>query len=270
VNYTTFLIYIPLLGLVFGYTFWMKKKAAQAAVNARPAAIAYFERTGYCHADRMGMPPDVQADRATALGNDMMKFSQQGKLGEEQVHETHLIRNYHGLVIHYRNGMSVKRETGKTTTARWASFNGDLLAPPRVSIHIADRSLDSTMKAVGEVFSNSRRVFNPRCSQRIVTSIPEVDKKFVVYADDPPAAVHLLASNPALIELLQGWAEVDVAITRDGVFFNDPEQKNTNAAFGGTLGNMAIGFDHAKRYDLMIPVHDRIADLMLTLARTTA
>jgi len=270
VNYTTLLMYLPLLGLVFGYSFWVKKKAAAAAATARPAAIAYFQRTGYCHADRMGMSPEVQADRATALGNEMMTFGQKAELGKEYVHETHLIRNYHGLVVHYRNGMSTKKEPGQITTSRWASFNGDLLAPPRVSIHIAHRSLDSTLKAIGEVFSNSRRVFNPRCSQRIVTSIPAVDKDFVVYADDPPRAVHLLASNPALIDLLQGWAELDVAITRDGVFFADPEQKNINAAFGGTLGNMAIGFDHAKRYDLMIPVHDRVADLMLTLARATA
>lgn len=265
-----FLIYIPLLGLALGYTFWMRQRAAQAAVNSRPAQIAFFQRTGYCYADRMNMPPEVQADRATQLYSDLMALGKQQISGKDYEHETHMVRNYHGLVIHYRNGFGFKKSPGKSTTYRWANFTGDLLQRPRVSMHIAHKSLDSMMKAVGEVFSNSRRVFTPRCAQRITTGIPAVDQQFAVYADDPAAVVHVLSANPALVDMLSGWAELDVAITPDGVFFNDPSEKNTTAAMGGTIGSMAIGFDIGKRLELMIPVHDRIADLMLMLARVTS
>jgi hypothetical protein len=270
VNYTAFLIYIPLLGLALGYTFWIKRRAAQAAVSSRPAQIAFFERTGYCYADRPNMPPEVQADRALQLGQELSALGKQQVLGKDYEHETHMVRNYHGLVIHYRNGFGFKKELTKSTTYRWANFTGDLLQPPRVALHIAHKSLGSVMKAVGEAFSNTTRVFRPRCAQRIATGIPAVDSEFVVYADDPAAAAYVLSTNPALVDLLSGWAELDVAITREGVFFNDPTEKNTTAAMGGMLGNMALGFDIGKRLELMTPVHDRVADLMLTLARATA
>ena len=269
-NYTQFLIYIPLLGLALGYTFWVRRRAAQAAINSRPQQIAFFQRTGYCYADRPNMPPEVQADRALELGNELSAIGKQQMLGKSYEHETHMVRNYHGLVIHYRNGFGFEKGLTQSTSYRWANFTGDLLQPPRVTLHIAHKSLDSVMKAVGEVFSNSKRVFKPRCAHKITTGIPAVDAEFVVYADDPAAAAYVLSTNPALVELLHGWAELDVAVTLEGIFFNDPNEKNTTAAMGGMLGNMALGFDIGKRLELMTPVHDRIADLMLTLARVTA
>ena len=74
VNYTAFLIYIPLLALALGYTFWIKRRAAQAAISSRPAQIEFFRRTGYCYADRPNMPPEVQADRAVQLGQELMSL----------------------------------------------------------------------------------------------------------------------------------------------------------------------------------------------------
>jgi hypothetical protein len=263
-------MYIPLIALALGYTVWVRRRASQAAVDSRPAQIAFFQRTGYCYADRPNMPPEVQADRSTQLSAELTAIGRQQVSGKDYEHETHMVRNYNGLVIHYRNGFGFKKELTKSVTYRWANFTGDLVRPPRVSMHIANKALDSTMKAVGEAFSNRKREFTPRCAHRIATGIAAVDSQFVVYADDPGAVVHLLSTNPALVSMLSGWAELDLAITRDGIFFNDPTEKNMNAALGGTLGSMAIGFDIGKRLELMIPVHDRIGDLMLTLARATA
>ena len=39
---------------------------------------------------------------------------------------------------------------------------------------------------------------------------------------------------------------------------------------GGMVSNMAMGFDYGKRTKLSIPVHERIAELLATLIRTTA
>src|SRR4051794_19166542 len=97
-----YLIYVPLLGLAMGYTFWMKSRAAKAAETSRPAAISYFQRTGYCYADRLGMPPEVQADRAGLEATEMAAIGKKQMAGEDYEFETHLVRDYHGLVIHFR------------------------------------------------------------------------------------------------------------------------------------------------------------------------
>jgi hypothetical protein len=51
------------------------------------------------------------------------------------------------------------------------------------------------------------------------------------------------------------------------VYFSDPMQKNVNAGAGGMVGQMAVGLDVMKRTELMIPVHDRIAELLATVQR---
>ena len=61
-----------------------------------------------------------------------------------------------------------------------------------------------------------------------------------------------------------------VDVTAEGAAFNDPSQENMTAAMGGMIGNMALGFDMAKRMELSIPVHDRVCDLLLALVRAPA
>jgi hypothetical protein len=79
-----------------------------------------------------------------------------------------------------------------------------------------------------------------------------------------------LSENPALIQLLSGWAELDISVTGRQAVFADPSQNNMQAAMGGMVGSMAMGFDYGKRIELGIPVHERIAELLATLARATA
>jgi hypothetical protein len=42
------------------------------------------------------------------------------------------------------------------------------------------------------------------------------------------------------------------------------------AAMGGMVGGMALGFDIGKRTEAGIPIHERVAELLGTLARSTA
>jgi hypothetical protein len=137
-------------------------------------------------------------------------------------------------------------------------------------VHIADKSLASVLKKVGEAFSNSTRNFTPKCSQQVVTGVPAIDQKYVVYGEQPDAVRWLFQQNPALVQLLQDWAELDVWITPQGACFNDPSFKNMTAAIGGMVGGMALGFDVGKRLDAGTPVHERVAELLGTLARSTA
>jgi len=257
---TNYVFPLVLVGLVFGYSVWMKGKVAKGQANLLPAFSDFYRKTGFFHADLPGAAPEAQAERSVADSKNMVSGS----------HKQHLVRAYHGLTMRYQSSYETRQEGGRTTTTLSNQWLVDVPHAPRVPVHIADKRLDSTLKAVGEMFSNSKRVFTPRCSQRVTTGIPEVDAKFVVFGEDPNAVRLMFQQNPALVQMLGGWEEVDVAVTQNGGFFADPMQKNMQAAMGGTIGGMAMGFDISKRMELSIPVHDRVGDLLATLVRATA
>jgi hypothetical protein len=75
---------------------------------------------------------------------------------------------------------------------------------------------------------------------------------------------------PGLKELLLGCVEVDLCVYPDRVVFGDPMQKNMRGGMGGTVGMMAMGGNIGNVMELSIPVHDRIAQLLGTVARACA
>ena len=256
-----FLFIIVFIGGSLFYTFWMRKRAAAAYDAARPSYVSFFQRTGYRYADIPDAPPEAQANRS---------FEDAKKPPTTGDYNLHYIRDFYGVRIHYRSSHGSRKEGMKTIFWRSNQWEADLAAPPRVPIHIADKRLDSTLKAIGEIFSSSERVFNAKCSQRVQTGIPEVDAKFVVYGEDPNAVRAFFAQNPGIVPLLSGWAELDVAVVGNRAVFADPGQNNMQAAMGGMTGSMALGFDIGKRIELSIPVHDRIAELLATVVRAAA
>jgi len=256
---STYLITIVIMAAGFGYTFWMKGKFKQSLANARPAFQSFFERTGYRYADLERESVDAQVDRA-------YREAQQPSANLD----LHYVRDFHGIRLHYRARTWVEQSVGKTTYFRSNQWEAELRQAPRIPLHIADKSLASVMKKVGEAFSNSKRQFTPQCSQQIVTGIPAIDDKFVVYAENADGVRWVFQQNPGLVELLQNWAQVDVWVTAQGACFNDPSFSNIMAAMGGSISSMAMGFDYGKRMELGIPVHERVAELLATLLRATA
>jgi hypothetical protein len=243
------------------YTIWMRNKTKQGLANARPAFQMFFERTGYRYADLEQQPLEATVERAY---QEAQNPNTTGNV------DLHYIRNFHGLRVHYRSKSWYEKSLNKTTYYRSNQWEADLQQMPRIPVHIADKSLDSVMKTVGEAFSNSKRHFSPKCSQKVQTGIPAIDAKYVVFGEQPDAVRYLFQQNPALVQLLQDWAELDVWITPHGACFNDPSYKNMTASMGGMVGGMAIGFDIGKRTEAGIPIHERVAELLGTLARTTA
>jgi len=249
------------IALAFGYTFWMRGRASKALANSMPAFVSFFERTGYRFADMPDAPPAAQAQRSLS---DAQNPAQKG------TYQIHYIRDYHGIRMHYSSGNGWRKEGTKNIYWYSNTWEAEVPRAPRVAIHIADKSLDSAFKAAKEAFSNSKRVFSPKCSQRVSTGVPELDSKFVVFGDNPEAVRQLFQQNPALVQMLSGWAELDISVTEGGAIFADPSQKNMMAAMGGGIGSMALGIDYAKRLELGIPVHDRVADLFAALIHATA
>jgi hypothetical protein len=261
---------IPIFALMIGYTVFMRRRFAAAVTNMRPGAIMFFQRTGYCYADRPNMPPEIQADRAAQEANDLTAIGQKQMGRENYEHETHYVRNHHGLPVHFRTVFGYKKEAFKSVSYRSAAWTADLATPSRVALHIADKGLVGLAKGVKEVFSNTERHFTPTASKRITTGVESIDKNFAVWGEDEAAVRDVFVRNPALAEMLQDWAELDVSVSGNGAAFNDPHQSNMQAAMGGMVGNMALGLDMGKRMELTIPVHDRVADLLLALVRATA
>ena len=249
-----------MLGAV-GYSVWVRGKAKQQLENSRPAIRKFFEVTGYRYADMEQQPIEAHVER------NYRAFAEPNNPDRSNVH---MVRNFHGVRIHQvtRNWS----EKNGTTTTIYSSnqWDAEVPAPPRIPVHIADKSLASVLKTVGEAFSNSKRHFEPKCSQKVETGVPSIEDKYVVYGENPDAVRHLFQQNPGLVSLLQNWGEMDLWITARGATFNDPSSKNITAAMGGMVGSMAIGFDVNKRTDAMLPVHDRIAELLATLVRATA
>jgi hypothetical protein len=150
------------------------------------------------------------------------------------------------------------------------SWRAPLPGPPRIPFHIADRSLASLGKAVREAFSNTTRCWSPMHPHAVQTGIPQIDGRFLVFGRDPNAVRWLFQQNPQLVGALLQCVEVDLWVDDREAVFADPMQKNMNAAMGGTMGQMALGFDVARRMEMSIPVHDRMSDLLLMSVRAAS
>jgi hypothetical protein len=259
--------YSPLYGvlpgilvvLVFGgYAFWMISRRKAAISNIGPQLRIFFERTGYRYADMAQAPFEAQVGRAEQQIRGMYGGG---------AFEQNLVRDFYGVTILHSQYMGPARDRSNAYV-RSCSWRVPLARPPRIVFQIADAYLDSVGKAVREAFSNSRRIWRAEYPNRVQVGDPEIDRRFVVYAVDPNAARYAL-SAPGLKELLLSCGEVDVTVRANGITFADPEQKNVVAAMGGMVGQMAVGMDFGKMFELTMPVHDRIAQILGLVARAT-
>ena len=104
---------------------------------------------------------------------------------------------------------------------------------------------------------------------RSIDCFGRLDAKLVFYGENAGDVQRVLAT-PGLKEALLSVVELDLIVGNERAVFVDPLQKNMMAGMGGTIGNMALGFDAGKRFELAIPVHDRIAELLALAARASA
>ncbi len=257
----TFLFPILVIALALGYTFYMRRRASTSLASSGPAFTAFFQRTGYQYPDMLGQPAEAQGARAISDGQSGKPYT-----------GIHYVRDFHGVKIeNIAKWGSSTDEHGKAVYRTSNQWDATFPQPLRFGIQIADKRLASTLHGLAsEILTRKRRVWNAHFPHQVQTGIPAIDSRFVVYASDPAWATQMLASQPALVALLDGWAELDLTVGGQRGVFADPESKNMNAAMGGTIGNMAVGFDYAKRLDLSVPVHERVAELLATAGRACA
>ncbi len=255
--------YLPIAFVLvaIAYVVFVRWRASRALAGAGPAFTSFFAKTGYRYPDLLGQPPEAQAQRAMDDGQRGAAYT-----------GYHYVRDFHGARIDHHASWGYDTDTdGKQFYRMSNQWDIAFPAPLRMGIQIADARLAGSLgKMVSEALTNRRRHWQPRFPHRVETGIPELDERLVVYASDPEAAKAVFASQPALVAMLRGWAELDVFVGASGGTLADPTSKNINAALGGTIGNMAVGFDYQKRLDLTVPVHDRVAELLATLGRACA
>lgn len=245
------LLAVALMAAALGYTFYMKRKMAAGM----PAAFRmFFERTGYRYADILDQPLEHHIMHGQKL------------VTNPAGHDVHMIRDFHGVQVHSQQTYQQVREPGKVTIIQSGSWWTPLPAAPRLRFQVAERSLSGAVKAIKEAFGNSARHWQQLYPHQIESGHPELDRRFLIFCEDPAATLAVL-QTPGLAELLLGCTELDLAVHSDRVVLADPTQKNMTAGMGGQLGNMALGADMMKRMELTIPVHDRMAQILATVAR---
>ena len=245
-----YILPIVLMALLGGYSLWMVRRRK---AGTGPAFRLFFERTGYRYAGMEGATIEQQVAHGESLAANYGRGGQQ----------THMVRDFHGVPIHWQNATTVNKSGGWSMSCTWSM---PLAQPARSLVQIADKSLSGVGKAVKEAFSNMERHWKPEYPTRVDSGDPELDARFQFYCHDT-AAVQRVALAPGVKELLLGCAEVDLTVAPQQVVFSDPMQKNVRAGMGGTIGMMATGGNMERHMELSIPVHDRIAELLATVAR---
>ncbi|MDB4944111.1 MAG: hypothetical protein JWP97_3645 [Labilithrix sp.] len=253
---TNYLLPIVTMLAVGGYWFYVQSKTKKAMAGMGPAMHDYFTKSGFRYPDMAPEPVEAHTQRAIA------EMQAPPTPGEKIVQ---YVRNFHGVAILFKQAYT-RTENGNAISVSWST---PLRQPPRVPFQVADRSLSSVGKAVREAFSNMTRNWSARFPHQVQTGNPQFDARFVVYGHDPNAVAMLLQQNPALCAQLLQCVEVDFYVDAQACVFSDPLQKNMNAAMGGMVGQMAMGFDYAKRMELTIPVHDRVCEIIAMAVRAS-
>jgi hypothetical protein len=247
-NVQFYILPVVMMGAFIAYAVWMTTKTKKAVAGLGPAMHSFFSKTGFRYRHLPPEPIEAHVHQAMAEAQD--------RSARDRV--TQYVRSFHGLVVQFTQAI-VANETGISISASWTV---PLQAPARVPFHIADKSLSSVGKAVREAFSNTSRAWQPRFPHPVMTGIPQLDARFVVYGMDPNAVRAMLQQNQALVAAILQSTEVDLWVDAREAVFSDPLQKNMNAALGGMVGQMALGFDYAKRMEMSIPVHDRMSEIL--------
>lgn len=213
----------------------------RTAAQLGPAMRSFLERTGYRHVQLGNAPIEQHVAHYEAAMRDMAKGFQ-----------LHLVRNVHGAAIHHV-------QTGHVTQRGWAtstSWSLPLVRQPSVVFQIADRSLSGFGKMAKEALSNHHRSWSARFPHQVAIGDSELDQRFLCFVAEPIAA-RRIGETPGLKQLLLACPEVDLVAGEREVVFSDPAGKN--------LDHSAPSL--AARMDAQVPVHDRIAELLLAAAR---
>jgi hypothetical protein len=180
-----------------------------------------------------------------------------------------MVRSFEGVRILSMQERRHRVEAGRRIVEDLLSWSMPLAAAPRLRLQVAERRFAGAAAAVRDALSRRSRPWSQYYPLAVQSGDAALDGRFAFFgiaADEVLAALR----SPGLRELLLGCAEVDLVVEHDRVAAHDPQQRNFAAATGGSLGALAVGRDAVRWTELALPVHDRMAELLLAAARACA
>jgi hypothetical protein len=258
---------LVMLGLVVGYMLYMRRMHTGSGSHESMSTNwrRFLEQTGFRKPGMEQMPLEAQA---AALATDYQHYLKSAYGSNPQPYTQHLIKPLgEGWSVHQESFMGYDPNDRQKYILS-ASWSVPLPQPPRAPFHIASKHIGGVGEALKGMMQRTTRVWQPAYAQAIRTGDPELDGRYNIWAPDAEAACRAILGS-GLKELLAGCPEVDLRVMPNEVRFSDPQQKNLQAAMGGTMGAMAAGMDPGKIIDMTIPMHVRIADIVTLAARAS-
>lgn len=241
-------------GLFAGYFFWMMKKRAAHQVAAGQAFREFLEQTGF------RVVGSEQADLAQQAALALGAIGQEGgPTGQEWV------RDCGGIEVRH----FFKRLQHNGTNYYWCRWSTKLAHQPRIALQVIERRLVGTMAKIDGFVESKRYEWSPELPHQVTLADPELERRFLVYANEPAAAAQVLQSQ-GVRDMLLACKHVDLDVSADGVRFADPFRDNMMAALGGGMGLLMAGYDPKTITSAIQAVHERSCWLVATLSRACA
>ena len=163
-----------------------------------------------------------------------------------------LVRAYQGLQIFWRLAEVPKHRR----FVRAQSWFLPISWPIRAPFHLSERS-NLTPPKPGQMTN-----WRPAFQHTLFTGDPELDARFVLFAPAASELLQALFADPAIRQTLLSSAYVDLEVRPDVATFSDPRGRNTTEAAGGVNDARYPG----ARLEESIPIHDRVANLLMSAA----
>jgi hypothetical protein len=241
-------------GALGGYFLWNKQKQAQRALLTSQSFREFLEQTGFRVAGAEAADLAQQANLAlSALAQEG------GEKGQEWV------RDCSGVPVRH----FFRRVQKNNSNYYWCRWSTSLAQPPRVGLQVIEKRLIGKLAKVDNFVENKRYEWQQLFPNQVALTDAELEKRFVVYGNDPALVLTALGANGVRDSLL-ACKQVDLSVGADGVVFSDPFRENIMAALGGGVGLMMAGYDPRAITQMILPVHDRVSWLTAALARACA
>ncbi|HEX2874381.1 MAG TPA: hypothetical protein VHP33_24170 [Polyangiaceae bacterium] len=247
----SFLMLLLFGGAAAAVFVWNQRKLARRGVVASQSFREFLEQTGFRVVGAERADLGQQAELALrALGQEG------GESGQEWV------RDCSGVEVRH----FFRRVQKNNSNYYWCRWSAPLRQPPRIGLQVIERRLIGKQSLVDNFIENKSYEWRQLFPHQVPLADPELDKRFVVYGNDPALVLTALGANGVRDSLL-ACKQVDLSVGTDGVVFSDPFRENILAALGGGTGLLMMGYDPRAMTQMILPVHDRVSWLAASLAR---
>jgi len=215
------------------------------ASTQAPLVRMFCERTGYAYADLRQAPPAAQAQR----WEEGYRRSTEG-----YPFKHHLVRPYQGLEVNWENATRMELRTMIWSQTWWAPAPWPIHAP----FHLTERKNLNQKLAPGQTVT-----WRPAFQRMVPIGDPELDHRFALFTPVDENRIRAILSNGQLRTAILQCVYVDLQVTPQGARFSDPKDDNATAILGGSAGFIQYVAQPGRRLEVTLPVHERIANILL-------